>query len=122
MVPRTVPPPAAGNAMSMNGWNFSSKPNVPYQKSFIVKVQGMQWYLLGNGLFDEVTNPAYNARLLEKFYETHGTWDNFTFPHPHFGNLSCRFKDPLEIPDAIPSSGGLIEAFEVKLIHHDPGY
>jgi hypothetical protein len=121
LVPRTKPP-QANPGMSMNGWAFASKPKVPYQKTFVVKLQGMRWYLLPDDTFDEVTNPEYNARLLEKFYEAHGVWQKFDFPHPHFGILECKFSQPLEVPLAIPNSGGLIDAFEVTLVHNNPGY
>jgi hypothetical protein len=121
MVPRTKPPQAS-QVMSMNGWPFTSKPKVPYQKSFAVKLQGMYWYLKSNGYFDVSTNPRYNARRLELFYERHGVWKPFDFPHPHLGLLRCRFSQPLEIPEAIANSGGLVDAFDVNLVHHDPGY
>lgn len=122
MVPRTQAPPAQGKGMSMNGWFFSSKPNVPFQKSFIVRLQGMHWYLKNGGLFDISHNPRYNARRLELFYEQVGCWDHFEFPHPHLGTITCRFKEPLEIPESLVNADGLIDAFEVQLIHHNPGY
>lgn len=122
MVPRTKPPAPTGKGISMNGWYFSSKPNVPYQKSFVVKLNGLRWYLTGTGLYDAVVNPGFNARRLELFYEARGTWDSFDFPHPHLGTLVCRFREPLEIPEAVPNSSGLIEPFDVTLIHHNPGY
>lgn len=121
MVPRTKPPQAS-QVMSMNGWAFSAKPKVPYQKTFVVKLQGMRWYLLANNLYDEVTNPQYNARLLEKFYEAHGVWQAFDFPHPHFGTLSCKFSQPVEVPEAIVNSGGLIDGFDITLVHNNPGF
>jgi hypothetical protein len=77
----------------MNGWFFSSKPKVPYQKTFVVKLQGMRWYLQPNGLYDEVTNPRYNARRLELFYEAHGMWKPFDFPHPHLGVSSAASRN-----------------------------
>jgi hypothetical protein len=122
MVPETEPPSGDGKGVSFNGWYFSSKPRVPYQKSFVVQLQGMYWYLKGTGLFDQSTNPRYNARRLELFYEQHGLWKPFDFRHPHLGQLTVRFREPLKIPKAIPSSGGLIDAFEMKLVHHNPGY
>ena len=122
MVPTTKPPQVQGKGMSMNGWFFSSKPNVPYQKTFVVKLQGMKWYLQSNGLYNIVLDPTFNARRLELFYEQNGTWDNFLFPHPHLGDIQCRFAEPVEIPAAIPNSDGLIEGFEIKLVHHNPGY
>lgn len=106
----------------MNGWYFSSRPSVPYQKSFVVKLQGMYWYLQPNGLYNHSVNPEFNARRLELFYEQNGTWDSFDFPHPHLGMIRCRFKEPVKVPEAIPNSDGFIDAFEVQLVHHNPGY
>lgn len=108
--------------MSMNGWPFTAKPKVPYVKSFTIKLGGMYWHLKQTGLYDESTEPRYNARRLELFYEAHGTWKPFDFPHPHLGLITCRFKEPVEVPEAIPNSGGLIEAFDIQLIVHSPGY
>lgn len=122
MVPRTRPPAAQGKGMSMNGWYFSAKPNVPYQKTFVVKLQGLRWYLgVGDG-YDTVTDPTFNARRLELFYQQNGTWDNFIFPHPHFGNVVCRFLEPVEVPEAVPNSGGFIEAFDIILVEHNPSW
>jgi hypothetical protein len=85
MVPRTKPGRRPGQRRVDERLVFSSKPKVPYQKTFVVKLQGMRWYLKRTGLYDEVTDPRYNARLLELFYEAHGTWEAFDFPHPHLG-------------------------------------
>lgn len=122
IVPRTKPPTPAGRGMTMNGWTFTSKPAVPYQKTFVLRLQGLRWFLLPAGGYDVVTMPLFNARRLELFYEQNGVWDNFDFPHPHLGTIRCRFAEPVEVPEAAPNSGGLIEAFEVTLIQHNPGY
>lgn len=122
MVPTVKAPPSQAKGVSFNGWYFSARPTVPYQKSFTVKLQGMYWYLQPNGIFNISVDPQFNARRLELFYEQNGTWDNFDFPHPHLGMIRCRFKEPVEIPAAIPNSDGLIEAFEIQLVHHNPGY
>lgn len=106
----------------MGGWFFSSKPSVPYQKTFIVKLQGLTWYLQANGLYDAVTNPTFNARRFELFYQQNGTWDNFDFAHPHLGTVRCRFGEPVEVPEGTPNGGGLIEPFDITLIQHNPGY
>jgi hypothetical protein len=121
MVPRTKPPQASP-VMTMNGWPFSSRPKVPYQKTFVVKLQGMYWYLKDTGLYDADTDPRYNARRLELFYEEHGTWKSFQFPHPHYGWLECRFAQPVEVPEAVVNSNGLIEAFDVTLVEHSPAW
>lgn len=122
MVPRTKPPQATVG-VSMNGWQFSSRPTVPFQKTFLVKLHGLTWYLNdASGLFDPLTDARFNARRFEQFYEEHGTWKPFTFPHPHFGNILCRFAAAPEVPEGIPNSGGLIEGFDVQLVEHNPGY
>lgn len=120
-VPRTKPPEAP-KGVSMNGWYFSAKPSVPYQKSFSVKLGGLRWYLNADGSYDAATNALFNARRLELFYETHGTWDTFTWQHPHLGLLTVRFKEPVEVPEGIPNSGGLVDAFDIQLVHHNPAY
>jgi hypothetical protein len=121
MIAKTVPPKPV-DGISMNGWFFSAKPKIPYQRTFIVTLQGMYWYLGGTGLYDAITNPRYNARRLEIFYQANGTWDNFDFVHPHLGAMKCRFAEPVQVPEAIVNSGGLIDKFDIKLIEHNPGY
>lgn len=108
--------------MDMNGWNFGSKPTQPYQLRFTVIVHGLTWFLQSGGLYDTTTSPTINARRFEQFVQARGTWDAFTFPHPHLGSISCRFASLPEVPLGIPNSGGLIEAFEVELVHHNPAY
>jgi hypothetical protein len=121
MVPKTQPPKPT-DGVSMNGWFFSSKPKVPYQRTFIITLQGMRWYLSGTGFYDDITNPLYNAHRLERFYQANGTWDSFAFTHPHLGPMTCRFAEPVQVPEAIINSGGLIDKFDIKLIEHNPGY
>lgn len=120
-VPVTLPPEPM-QTVSMNGWTFSAKPTVPYVRKFRLTLHGMRWYLQGNGLFDVTTNPSFNARRLEAFYEANGTWDNFAYAHPHFGTMQCRFASAVSIPEGLPNSGGLIDGFQVELIQHNPGY
>lgn len=115
-------PPQQGGGMSMNGWSFSSKPNVPYQYIFKVTVQDLRWYLQSNGLYDNTTDTTRNARRFEEFVRTNGNWDAFDFPHPHLGTIKCKFKNLPAVPKAIPNSGGLIDAFEVELIHDNPAF
>lgn len=121
LVPETIPPePVVG--VSMNGWEFSSKPAVPYRRKFKITLHGLTWYLLPNGLYDEVTDPTHNARLLEKFYQAHEKWREFDWTHPHIGMLVVKFAAPVNVPAAIPNSGGLVSALEVTLIESNPGF
>lgn len=121
-VPETLPRDAA-SGMTMNGWNFSARPTTPYQRTYRVTLHGMRWYTHPvTGLWDVTTNRFFNARRLEEFYERHETWDPFTWYHQHFGELTVRFKNPLTVPKGEINSGGLIPAFEMQLIHHNPSY
>jgi hypothetical protein len=122
LVVKNKPPKESGVSINMNGWNFGAKSTQPYQMSFSVTMHGLTWFLQTNGLYDVTTSPTVNARLFEQFVQAHGTWDPFVFPHPHLGNINARFENLPEVPEGIPNSGGLIAAFEVNLIHHDPAY
>ncbi len=121
-VPETLPPePMSG--MSMNGWQFSSKPNVPYQRRFRVRLHGLRWYLdPTTELYDATINPNFNAHNLELFYARHQNWNFFEFPHQHLGTLLCKFQGPVTVPAAPMGSGGWLDPVEVTLVHHNPGY
>lgn len=121
-VPSTLPRELSNPVITLGGWQFSSRPTAPYQRKFRVILHGLRWYLNSDGTFDKTTNPAFNAKRFEEFYEAHETWNPFVFPHQHLGNLTCRFSSAVTVPAAIADSGGLIEALEVTLIHHNPGY
>lgn len=121
-VPKTLAPEPT-SVMSMNGWQATSKPSIPFQKRFSVMLHGLTWFTDPvTGLYDTVKKPTVNARLLELFYEANQTWDTFTYNHPHLGPLTCRFFSKVDVPVAKENSGGLIDAFEIQLIHHNPGF
>lgn len=121
-VPETISPPPV-EATSMNGWSFSSRPSVPYQRKFKIKLHGLVWYLnTATGLYDELTDPRHNARVLEKFYQAHQTWKEFTWRHPHLGMMTCKFAEKLDVPAGISNSGGVLEALEVTLMESNPAY
>lgn len=119
----TEVPPEEKPFVSMNGWDFTAKPSTPYRAKFRVRLYGMRWYLNAGGTaLDITTEPTLNAGRLRQFYKDNRLWDNFTFAHEYLGNLTCRFAEAFEIPPAIGNSRGLIEPFDVLLIHHNPGY
>jgi hypothetical protein len=105
-----------------NGWDYAPRPTLPYRRKFKVTLEGLRWYYLDNGTIDYATNPERNAGVLEAFYEEHRKWKPFNFTHERLGSLELRFEAPLSIPKALPDSGGLIEALEVMMIHHNPSY
>lgn len=123
LVPEMIPPDPT-NGMSMNGWSFSAKPTIPFQRSWRITLHGMRWYTnAGTGLFDTTTDPTHNAARLEAFYQANGCWDTFSWTHPHIsGAMTVRFKVPVQIPAALSNSGGVINPLEVTLIQHNPGF
>lgn len=121
-VPETIAPEPRGGK-SFNGWSFTSRPAVPYQRQFKLTLNGLHWYLTGTGGYDAATNPGFNARRLELFYEEHENWKTFTYTHPHLGEtIECRFANVVNVPKALPNSGGFIEPLEVTLVEHSPAW
>jgi hypothetical protein len=114
-------PPDNGSPVDFNGWEFTSKPNVPYRRKFTVTLTGLRWYL-GNGVLDTTTNPEYNAGRLLDFYRQNQMWDVFAFNHEYLGSILVRFSSPVAIPKAEPSSNGRINPFDVSLIHYNPAF
>lgn len=108
---------------SMNGWDFVSRPRTPYRAKFRLTLSGMKWRLNAEGnALDVVTDPNTNAGRLLAFYKQHRMWGTFTYQHEYLGPLVVRFAEPVNIPKAIANSKGLIDSFEVMLVHHNPGY
>lgn len=110
-------------SVNMNGWDFTGKPADPYRRKFTVKLHGMYWYMdEPMHRLDLTTDPIHNAGRLLQFYRTHRLFEPFILNHEYLGRITCRFQVPVNIEPAMAESGGLIEAFEVSLIHHNPGY
>lgn len=104
-----------------NGWDYTPTPYLPFRRKFQVRLEGLRWYM-GDSTLDATTDPTMNAGRLEGFYYTHRMHKPFNFEHEYLGTLEMRFAEPLSIPEAIPNSGGLIDAFEFMLVHHNPSY
>lgn len=122
LVPETLTPDTT-DAVSLNGWSFSARPSVPFQRKFKVTLHGLSWYLnAATNLYDSTTNPTKNARALELFYQTHQTWKSFNWTHPHLGLLVCKFAQKVEVPAAIPDSGGFIEPLTITLVENNPAF
>ena len=105
-----------------NGWDYTPNPILPYRRRFKVTLEGLRWYTRANGSIDTGHNPDYNAYRLEDFYARHRRHKPFNLAHPWLGFLEVRFDGPVNVPKAIPNSGGLIESVEVTMIHHNPRY
>lgn len=115
--------PEEKQATSMNGWDFTAKPNVPYRARFRLTLSGMRWYKnAADNALDVTTNPTENAGRLRNFYLQNRTWDTFTYNHEFLGPITVRFAEPVNIPKAMANSFGLIPDFEVMLLHHNPSF
>lgn len=113
--------PESPAGTDMNGWTFTAKPAIPYRRTFKVTLHGMRWYLNGSVL-DITTNPKKNIGRLLKFYRDNQRWDVFALNHEYLGSILCQFAGAVNPPKAIASSNGLVEPFEVQLVHYNPGY
>lgn len=114
--------PEEANSVAMNGWDFTSRSPHPYRRTFSVKLHGIRWYTDDYGRYDITQSPDNNAARLLKFYAEHRLSGVFYLNHEHYGRIECRFKSQVNIEPGLPSSGGLVEPFEVMLIHHNPRY
>jgi hypothetical protein len=122
MVPETLARDTP-DGMSLGGWQFTARPTTPFQRRFRITLYGLKWFLdPETDEYDIVEEPEFNARLLELFYQAHETWNPFIFPHPHLGDIVVRFLSPVSVPKGIKDGGGLIDAFEITLVEHNPGY
>ena len=107
----------------MNGWQFASKPRVPFCPRYKIQLHGLKWYLDPiTGLYDSLSNPTYNARALELFYQANRMWDSFAWTHPHLGLLQVQFAEKLNIPAAPANGGGNLAPVEVQLKLYNPSY
>jgi hypothetical protein len=114
---RTEYPESTTNIQFGKNWVFPIKPNAPDQRTFVLTMRGMQYFLNGvDPLPDPTIVPERNAKALSNFYETHQQWDTFIYPHPVYGNITCRFKNPLRLPEGIDGGTGLLPEFEIVLI------
>jgi hypothetical protein len=108
--------PDSGDSMTLGkSYEFTSKPNAPDQRIFILSFAGMMLYLDAEGAIDASKNAAINYRAVELFYEAHRKWKTFIYPHPYLGNINVRFNTPLNPPDPIPGGNGALGGFEIQL-------
>lgn len=103
--------PQSGTRISLsNSYDFTAGPTAPDQRTFILKLSGMQYF--GN-LTSQVNR---NMEVLEAFYNTHKLHVTFDLPHPIYGTVKVKFNRPLEIPEGIQGGNGVLDPFTVELI------
>lgn len=113
--------PKEAEPIDFNGWDFSVRPVLPYRRSFVVTLYGLRWSL-GIGTLDLSGNHGNNAGRLLKFYRDHRLYKSFLLNHEYLGPIECRFMQPVNIEPALVNSGGLIEALDISMVHHNPSY
>ena len=109
--------PNSGQRIQLgNSWQFDSPSPAPDQRIFRLKLQGMTYFLNANGTINSSINPGRNLALLEQFYTQHRLATRFTLNHPVYGARTCKFNQPLKIPNPLPGGSGVFPEFEVELI------
>tara|TARA_Y100000034_G_scaffold105135_1_gene132207 strand:+ start:41 stop:430 length:390 start_codon:yes stop_codon:yes gene_type:complete len=103
-----------------NGYTFTAAPDAPVTRTFVLSFPTMLWHTNNAGLVDYEVDPKKNMGRLVQFYEEHQTHAKFTYRHPAYGLMVCRFNKPLETPKVKPGGFGATEGFEIELVEvHD---
>jgi len=109
--------PQSGTRIQLGrSYQFDTPPEAPDQRIFVLKLQGMKYFLTGQNTLDLTIEPGRNMAKLEQFYNEHKRAVSFTFDHPVYGSLTCKFNTPLEIPEGIAGGDGALPEFEMELI------
>jgi hypothetical protein len=110
--------PANGFQISFgSGYTFTSDPDAPDQRVFTLYFTGFQWYVNADNTINATTNAAINNMMaLYNFYKAQRLNKTFIYPHPIFGNVNVKFKDPLEVPDGLPGGTGVVKDFQMTMI------
>lgn len=109
--------PRSGERITLGkSYQFDVQSFFPDQRTFILNLQGMAYFLNLSGQMDLAKEPGRNLQVLENFYQQHRLSQSFTFNHPTLGAIECKFNNPLEIPAGIRGGNGLVPDFDVELI------
>lgn len=109
--------PESGKRIQLgNSYQYDAPPAAPDQRIFRLTLQGMAYFVDQNNQIDDTVFPGRNLAVLETFYNDHKRATPFIFNHPVYGNVTCKFNRPLEIPPGLPGGGGLVQDPEVELI------
>jgi hypothetical protein len=98
-----------------NSYGFTATPTAPDQRVFMLKLQGMEYFLLPDGSLDLTTTLSRNLGAFEEFYREHQLHTEFNLAHPVYGTVKCKFLRPLEIPEGIRGGNGVWDTIEVEL-------
>lgn len=109
--------PQSGNRLELSrSYVYTSEAEAPDQRTFILQLTGMQYFLDGADAADRVTQPGRNMWVFEDFYILHRLSKSFLFEHPIHGSVVCKFNRPLEVPEGIPNGKGVLPPITVELL------
>lgn len=109
--------PESGSRLQLGrSYMWSSEAEGPDQRRFILTVSGMTYFVDANDAPDRAKAPGRNMWVLEDFYMLHRLHEEFTFNHPAYGAVTCKFNRPLEVPAGVPGGSGTLPPFEVELL------
>lgn len=99
-----------------NGYSFTSKPTSPPQRTFVLDLSALRIVTDSSGNVIEGSNPQLSVYSLDLFYRQVQCYEAFTYNHPMYGALLCRFAKPLVLPKVEPGGGGVVPNITVELI------
>lgn len=109
--------PESGNRLQLgSSYQFDTPPDAPDQRTFVLKLRGMKYFVDSNDQIDTIYQPELNLAVLEQFYNDHKRAIPFYFNHPVYGQVVCKFQRPLEIPEGIPGGMGAVSDMDLELI------
>jgi hypothetical protein len=99
-----------------NSYQYDVLPSSPDQRKFIINLKGMTLFVDDDGKINRTVKPERNLATLEDFYNQHKRAVEFTFNHPVYGAVICKFYSPLKIPEPLAGGSGVFPDFQVELI------
>lgn len=99
-----------------NSYMATSAPVAPDQRTFTLSFSTMRYFMLPEGGVDVAPNVALNFGALEAFYNEHKLFKSFTYKHPVYGNVTCKFNKALDVPKPKNNGGGWLEPFTLEFI------
>lgn len=109
-------PDSSFRAKLGNSYQYSAAPTAPDQRIFVLKFPLLKYFVAPNGDLDRTKEPLMNMALLDDFYRLHKMHLSFTYKHPIYGNLTCRFNKPLNVPDGLGGGDGAILGISIELL------
>ena len=111
---REVKYPQSSNVVKLGGnWDYATAPQAPDQREITLTVPALVYYTNSDESLDYTTNPQVNLGCLEQFYQSVRQFGMFTYPDPAYGNITVRFKTPLQIPRGEVGSQGSVKGLTV---------